>query len=67
MQVVYPAPTSIKDQIGRYKLPGTAPFKQQTTLPDRDSGKHSVPWRWRVTNPLPVGLVRGANSNLRDA
>ena len=55
VQVLYPTTTTLQQQVDRYKRPGTAPLKRQTALLDRETGKHTAPWRWRVTHPLPAG------------
>jgi hypothetical protein len=55
VQVVYPTPITPQQQIDRYKRPGSGPPKRQTAMLDRETGCHTVPWRWRVTHPLPAG------------
>lgn len=64
LQVVAPTPRSIQQIIDRQKRPGSAPSKRYSphteahTHLNRESGKLTMPWRWRNTQPLPIGHHR---------
>lgn len=57
--VVYPAQTSVQEKVDRQKRPGSTPAKRYTVHTNihvnHERTPLTTPWRWRVTQPVPIG------------
>jgi len=57
--VVCPAQTSVQEKVDRQKRPGSTPAKRYTLHThihvNHERTPLTTPWRWRVTQPVPIG------------